>query len=235
MNELQFIDALEKKGIMLNETQIKQFRLYYETLIEWNQKMNLTAITKKEEVYLKHFYDSITPAFDFTFNSQTIIDVGAGAGFPSIPLKIIYPDLKITIVDSLNKRITFLHHLFMVLGFSKVDAVAMRAEDYAKEHFEQADIVMARAVARLSILNELCLPLVKVGGCFIALKGKNALEEVTECKKGITILGGKIIKESSFTLSDDNDYRFNLLIQKINHTPKKYPRHFSKIKKQPIR
>ena len=235
MNESQFIEALLEKGIQLSNLQIKQFQLYYETLIEWNQKMNLTAITKKEDVYLKHFYDSISPAFDFPFDQQTIIDVGAGAGFPSIPLKIIYPNLKIMIVDSLNKRITFLHHLFEVLQLQDVDAIAMRAEDYAKLHFQSADIVMARAVARLSILDELCLPLVKVGGYFITLKGKNAKEEVLESKTGIEILGGKIEKEATFTLSDDNDYRSNIFIHKIKQTPKRYPRAFGKIKKQPLR
>ena len=115
MNELEFQNILKDKGIILSDKQLKQFNRYYEVLVEWNEKMNLTAITDKEEVYLKHFYDSITIAFDFSFNNQSIIDVGAGAGFPSIPLKILYPELKITIVDSLNKRITFLNHLFKEL------------------------------------------------------------------------------------------------------------------------
>lgn len=132
--------------------------------------MNLTAITDKEDVYLKHFYDSITIAFDFDFNNQTLIDVGAGAGFPSVPLKILYPNLKITIVDSLNKRITFLNHLFKELELDNCQAVAARAEEYAKDHRESVDIVMARAVARLNILDELCLPLVKKNGYFLSLK-----------------------------------------------------------------
>lgn len=234
MNELEFQNVLKDKGIILTDLQLKQFNRYYEVLVEWNEKMNLTAITEKEEVYLKHFYDSITIAFDFPFNNQSIIDVGAGAGFPSIPLKILYPDLKITIVDSLNKRITFLNHLFKELGLENCNAVAARAEEYAKEHRESVDIVMARAVARLNILDELCLPLVKKGGYFLSLKGRQANEEVSEAKKGITILGGKVEKMVDFNLANHDDHRSNIIIKKVKDTPNKYPRMFSKIKKSPL-
>ena len=233
MNQEQFIQALESKGITLSDKQIKQFELYYQTLIEWNEKMNLTAITEKEDVYLKHFYDSLTIAFDFDFNNQSIIDVGAGAGFPSIPLKIVYPDLKITIVDSLTKRITFLNHLFQELALSDCKAISARAEEYAKDNREKCDIVMARAVAKLNILDELCLPLVKVGGYFLALKGLKADEELNEAKKGISILGGKVEKVVDFTLTNDN-HRSNIVIKKIKATPNKFPRMFAKIKKQPL-
>lgn len=129
MNELEFQNILKEKGIEVSEHQLQQFQKYYEILVEWNEKMNLTAITDKEDVYLKHFYDSITIAFDFDFNNQTLIDVGAGAGFPSVPLKILYPNLKITIVDSLNKRITFLNHLFKELELDNCQAVAA-SEDH---------------------------------------------------------------------------------------------------------
>ena len=172
-------------------------------------------------------------AFDFDFNNQSIIDVGAGAGFPSIPLKIVYPDLKITIVDSLTKRITFLNHLFQELALSDCKAISARAEEYAKDNREKCDIVMARAVAKLNILDELCLPLVKVGGYFLALKGLKADEELNEAKKGISILGGKVEKVVDFTLTNDN-HRSNIVIKKIKATPNKFPRMFAKIKKQPL-
>lgn len=234
MDKEQFIELLEGKGIHLTDKQIKQFDLYYHTLIEWNKKMNLTAITKEEDVYLKHFYDSLTPSFDFDFNHQSLCDIGAGAGFPSIPLKIVYPDLKITIVDSLSKRITFLSHLIEILELNDVKAIASRAEEYALDHRESFDIVTARAVARLNILDELCLPLVKINGYFITLKGKIAKEELKEANQGIKILGGKVIKQIDFTLSSLEDHRSNIYIQKIKNTPHKYPRQFSKIKKKPL-
>lgn len=234
MNPEQFIDALNKNRISLSSRQIQQFHLYYQTLVEWNEKMNLTAITDQEEVYLKHFYDSLTIAFDFDFNNQTLCDVGAGAGFPSIPLKIVYPDLKVTIVDSLTKRITFLKHLINVLELKDVDAISARAEDYAKDHRAFFDIVTARAVARLNILDELCLPLVKENGYFITLKGRIAKEELKEAKKGIQILGGQVTKEVEMTLSSHDDQRCNIYIKKIQPTPKKYPRPFGQIKKKPL-
>mgnify|MGYP003293869646 CR=1 FL=1 len=185
MNIEQFIQALKEHGIELTQRQLIQFEMYYKELVEWNEKMNLTNITEKEDVYLKHFYDSLTLAFDYPLSNQSIADIGAGAGFPSIPLKIVYPELKITIVDSLNKRITFLNHLVKELQLTNVKAIAARAEEYATDHREQYDIVSARAVARLNILDELCLPLVKVGGMFISLKGNQGLIEVEEANKGI--------------------------------------------------
>ena len=208
MNELEFQNILKEKGIEVSEHQLQQFQKYYEILVEWNEKMNLTAITDKEDVYLKHFYDSITIAFDFDFNNQTLIDVGAGAGFPSVPLKILYPNLKITIVDSLNKRITFLNHLFKELELDNCQAVAAR--------------------------DELCLPLVKNNGYFLSLKGRQAPEEVKEAKKGIQLLGGQIESTHDFTLANHDDFRSNIIIKKVKETPKKYPRMFSKIKKSPL-
>ena len=234
MNIEQFINALNDKGISLSDYQLKQFEIYYNTLVEWNEKMNLTAITQKEDVYLKHFYDSLTISFDYDLNNQTLCDIGAGAGFPSIPLKIVYPDLKITIVDSLTKRITFLNYLTQVLKLNHVTAVSARAEEYAIDHRETFDIVTARAVARLNILDELCLPLVKVDGDFITLKGLKAKEELNEAIHGIDQLGGRVMKESHFTLTDENDHRCNIFIHKIKETPQKYPRPFGKIKKKPL-
>lgn len=233
MDELEFVKKLQEQGIVLSSRQQEQFALYYQILVEWNQKMNLTAITEKEDVYLKHFYDSLTIAFDFKFDHQKIIDVGAGAGFPSIPLKIVFPELQVTIVDSLTKRITFLNHLFKQLELENCQAISARAEEYVKNHRQEVDVVMARAVARLNILDELCLPLVKTGGYFLALKGLKAAEELQEAKRGITILGGQIEKVTDFTLTN-NDHRSNIIIKKIKNTPAKYPRMFSKIKKQPL-
>lgn len=234
MNQEQFIQALLKKGITITDKQLQQFETYYETLVEWNEKMNLTAITKKEDVYLKHFYDSLTISFDYDFHNQSLCDIGAGAGFPSIPLKIIYPDLKVTIVDSLTKRITFLNHLTKVLQLDNVEAISARAEEYAIDHRESFDIVTARAVARLNILDELCLPLVKHNGYFITLKGLKAKEELLEAKQGIEKLGGKVMKEVDFTLTDENDHRCNIYIHKVKLTPSKYPRAFGQIKKKPL-
>ena len=215
MNELEFIKQLETKGITLTPQQVNQFKQYFKILVEWNEKMNLTAITDEEGVYLKHFYDSLTIAFDFDFTDQNIVDVGAGAGFPSVPLKIVYPELKITIVDSLTKRITFLNHLFKELNLSNCQAISARAEDYAKDHRQKCDIVMARAVARL------------------ALKGLKATEELEEAGKGIVLLGGQVEKSIDFTLTNDN-HRSNIIIKKVRDTPAKYPRMFGKIKKQPL-
>lgn len=234
MTKQQFIEALQEKGIKVTPRQMEQFDLYYHILVEWNEKMNLTAITKEEDVYLKHFYDSITIAFDFSFKDQSIVDIGAGAGFPSIPLKIIYPELQVTIVDSLTKRITFLQHLFQQLQLDNCKAISARAEEFAVDHREQYDIAMARAVARLNILDELCLPLVKVEGYFLSLKGRQAEVEIQEAKKGIEKLGGKIEKQISFNLANEDDQRCNIIIKKTKQTQKTYPRMFSKIKKQPL-
>lgn len=234
MNEEQFIEALLEKGITLSSVQLKQFDDYYTLLVEWNEKMNLTAITKKEDVYLKHFYDSLTLAFEHDLDHQSLCDIGAGAGFPSIPLKIVYPNLRITIVDSLTKRITFLKQLVQELNLSDVEAISARAEEHALKYREAYDIVTARAVARLNILDELCLPLVKKDGYFITLKGRKAQEELDEAKEGIIKLGGYIEKQIDFTLADLEDQRSNIYIKKIKETPKKYPRAFGQIKKKPL-
>ena len=234
MNKEQFINALKEKGIVLTDKQLKQFDIYFHTLVEWNEKMNLTGIVEEEDVYLKHFYDSLTPSFDFEFKDQSLCDIGAGAGFPSIPLKIVYPGLKITIVDSLSKRITFLNHLVKELDLDNVKAIAARAEEYAENHRESFDIVTARAVARLNILDELCLPLVKVNGYFITLKGRIWQEELKEAGNGIKILGGEVIKQVDFSLASLDDQRCNIYIKKIKNTPNKYPRPFGKIKKKPL-
>lgn len=227
MNIEQFIELLAEKGIHLTSQQIKQYEKYYEMLVEWNEKMNLTAITEKEEVYLKHFFDSITAAFYFDFNQNIhICDVGAGAGFPSIPIKIAFPDIHVTIVDSLNKRITFLENLSSSLQLDQVHFIHDRAETFGhlKEHREFYDVVTARAVARMSVLSELCLPLVKVGGTFIAMKGSSGKEELDISKKAISLMGGELKKPYSFVLPFEESERNIFLIEKKKQTPKKYPR-----------
>ncbi|MFE8704080.1 16S rRNA (guanine(527)-N(7))-methyltransferase RsmG [Cytobacillus sp. FJAT-54145] len=237
MNTEQFSSMLEEKGIRLSQQQLDQYETYYRTLVEWNEKMNLTAITEKPEVYLKHFFDSISAAFYFDFTgSLHICDVGAGAGFPSIPIKIAFPNLHITIVDSLNKRIQFLEHLAKELKLEHVRFVHDRAETFGQnpEHRESYDVVTARAVARLSVLSELCLPLVKVGGTFIAMKAASANEEVGAGKKAVAILGGKIEETFSFTLPIEESERNILLIKKEKSTPKKYPRKPGTPNKTPI-
>jgi len=227
MNEGQFIEALKAKGINLDSEQIQQFKQYFEILVEWNEKMNLTAITDLQSVYLKHFYDSISMAFyvDFT-KSQSICDVGAGAGFPSIPLKICFPQLEITIVDSLNKRIQFLTHLSEQLKLTKVNFVHARAEEFGQNplYREKFDIVTARAVSRLSVLSELCVPLVKNGGQFVAMQAAAAQDELSDAEKGLKILGAQKKEEFTFLLPIENSERSLFVFDKIKSTPKKYPR-----------
>ncbi|RFU67260.1 16S rRNA (guanine(527)-N(7))-methyltransferase RsmG [Peribacillus saganii] len=233
----QFTKSLQERGITLSSEQLRQFELYYQILVEWNGKMNLTAITDKEEVYLKHFYDSISAAFYFDFSkSYSICDVGAGAGFPSIPLKICHPHLKISIVDSLNKRISFLQHLADSLCLKNVTFYHDRAETFGQkpEHREAYDIVMARAVARMSVLSELCLPLVKQGGTFIAMKAASAEDEMRAGNKAVATLGGQIEDVYSFTLPIEESERNIITVQKVKPTPKKYPRKPGTPNKMPL-
>ncbi|MCD5140165.1 16S rRNA (guanine(527)-N(7))-methyltransferase RsmG [Mammaliicoccus sciuri] len=237
MNEQTFIDTLKESGITLTDKQIKQFETYFEMLVEWNEKINLTAVTEKEEVYLKHFFDSVTPSFYIDFNEiETICDVGAGAGFPSIPLKIVYPHLQITIVDSLNKRIKFLNELAASLDLDKVNFVHDRAETFGKsqQYRESFDLVTARAVARLSVLSELCLPLVKKGGQFVALKGSQGNEELEDAQFAISVLGGEVKTVNEFTLPLEESMRQIITIDKLRQTPKKYPRKPGTPNKEPL-
>ncbi|MEH7096461.1 16S rRNA (guanine(527)-N(7))-methyltransferase RsmG [Neobacillus vireti] len=227
MNIEQFTANLQEKGITLSEKQLDQFETYFTTLVEWNEKMNLTAITEKTDVYLKHFYDSITASFYFDFTKPFhLCDVGAGAGFPSIPLKIVYPHIEVTIVDSLNKRISFLNHLANVLHLENIHFVHDRAETFGVNpaYRESFDVVTARAVARLSVLSEFCIPLAKVGGHFLAMKALHAKEELDAGQKAITTLGGKVEKVHTFTLPMEDSERTILIIKKEKQTPKKYPR-----------
>lgn len=239
MSPEEFKTALETKGIDLTKRQLEQFSIYFETLVEWNEKMNLTAITEKKEVYVKHFFDSISAAFDFDFASSkelTVCDVGAGAGFPSIPLKICFPHIHVTIVDSLKKRIGFLEHLAKELGLDGVSFHHMRAEQFGQDpqFRQQFDVVLARAVARLSVLSELCMPLVKQKGVFLVMKGAQAADELNDAKKAIQVLGGSVEKEVSFSLPVDDSERTIYHIRKNKSTPKKYPRKPGTPNKDPI-
>ncbi|MBL7573986.1 16S rRNA (guanine(527)-N(7))-methyltransferase RsmG [Staphylococcus saccharolyticus] len=229
-------DKLSDHGIELTEKQKEQFQIYYQCLVEWKEKMNLTSITEEHDVYLKHFYDSIAPSFYFDCSGPIIIcDVGAGAGFPSIPLKIVYPELKVTIVDSLNKRIQFLNHLAAELGLQNVSFVHDRAESFGKGIYRESyDIVTARAVARLTVLSELCLPLVKKGGQFIALKSSKGEEELQEAEFAISILGGSVKESYSFELPEGAGERQMIIIDKRRQTSKKYPRKPGTPNKSPL-
>lgn len=238
MNEQTFYNKLTEKGISLTEKQRKQFSTYYNLLIEWNEKVNLTAITQKEEVYLKHFYDSITPAFydDFTIY-DSICDIGAGAGFPSLPLHICFPHLKVTIIDSLRKRTDFLQEVVNTLQLNHIHIVHGRAEQLGQDpkYRQKYSIVTARAVAQLNVLAEYCLPFCKKNGYFIAFKGTNINMEIDEAAKAIDLLGGQIKKIEEFTLPSEESKRSLLWVEKIKNTPKKYPRKAGTPNKHPLK
>ena len=237
MKPEQFAQKLEEKGIILNEAQQRAFDIYFKELVEWNEKINLTAITEEEEVYEKHFYDCITAAFYTDMTQElSICDIGAGAGFPSIPLKICFPHLKVTIIDSLKKRITFLNHLANKLELTNVAFYHDRAENAGKNEVfrEQYDLVTARAVARMSVLSELCLPFVKKGGYFIAMIGSQAKEELKAGKASIELLGGEVESIDTFSLPQDTGERSIIKVAKKRKTPKKYPRKAGLPNKEPI-
>lgn len=233
MNDI-FLNELKKLQIDLSSKQIKQFEDYFQLLIEWNQKINLTSIVDESEVYEKHFLDSIKMVEVISLDQQSICDIGAGAGFPSIPLKIIYPNLKITIVDSLNKRIKFLEELVKTLELDNVTLVAARAEEYTINHRESFDIVSARAVARLNILMELCVGLIKENGYFIAYKGKQAMLEIEEAKQGLKVLGLESSNFYEYEHINEQSKRWILSFKKIKKTPNKFPRAYNKIKNKPL-
>ena len=235
MNLNEFISKVKELGIELNDNQINQFNKYYELLVEYNKVMNLTGITEYEEVLEKHFYDSLTMANKVNLDNSTLVDIGAGAGFPCIPLKIAFPSLDVTVVDSLAKRMKFLEIVIKELNLENIRCLAMRGEDFAKLHREEFDFVTARAVARLNILNEITLPLVKVGGYFIALKGQDGLIEIDECKDAFNKLGARIDMIDEFNLPSENAKRINIFIKKEKKTNVIYPRDYAKIKKNPLK
>lgn len=234
MNQSEFIKELEKLSISVTKTQIEQLDKYQELLVEWNEFMNLTGITEKSAVYLKHFYDSLTIVKTVDLNKITnLCDIGTGAGFPGMVLKILYPHLKVTLVDSLNKRINFLNKVIEELNLDNIDTIHARAEEYGKENNEKYDVVTARAVAPLNILLEYSVPIVKINGNFIAMKA-NIESELELCKNAIIKLDCEIEEVIKFNLPIENSNRTLIKFKKTNKTNKIYPRKYSEIKKRPL-
>ena len=231
----KFIEECKKRNLVISEEMITQLDTYAKLLKEWNSKMNLTAIDEREEVYEKHFFDSILPLNDSI--QGKVADVGTGAGFPGIPIKIYRPEVEVTLVESLNKRINFLNEVISKLGLEKINTIHARVEEFArnKKYREKFDIVTARAVANLTVLSEYLLPLTKTNGKCICMKGSNIEEECKESKKAIEILGGKIVEIEEFYLPDSDIKRNIINIKKIKLTPAKYPRKPGTPAKEPIR
>lgn len=233
----QFMKDLSKFNITVSDIQVQQFMTYYELLVEWNEFMNLTAITEYEEVLKKHFVDSLSlvKACDLT-KDMSLIDIGTGAGFPGIPLKILFPDIRLTLLDSLNKRILFLNEVINKLGLKDIDCIHGRAEDigHLPEYREQYDLSVSRAVANLSSLSEYCIPFVRVGGKFISYKSGNIEEELKDAKSAIQLLGSKIDDVEKYTLPNSDMQRSLVVIRKVKTLSKKYPRKAGMPTKQPL-
>ena len=232
MNNLKnYLNQLKIENIDLT---IDKFELYYNLLIEWNNKMNLTGITERNSVYLKHFYDCITliKAIDLTKNLK-IVDVGTGAGFPGLVLKIVFPNLDVVLVDALNKRINFLNHVIESLKLENIEAIHDRIENYAKNNLEVFDLVTCRAVAKLNIISELCLPLAKINGYFIPMKA--TIEDEISDTKYLEVLKSKVESVITFNLPIENSVRNLIVIKKYGSIDKKYPRQYDKIIKNPLK
>ncbi len=232
-----FNKGLEQLGIQLTDHQRSQFLQYYDLLIEWNSFMNLTGITEFQDVVVKHFLDSLSLVKAIEIQEgQSLIDVGTGAGFPGIPLKIAYPGLKITLLDSLKKRLNFLDEVIAQLGLEDIETVHGRAEDAGKNpaYRERYDLCVSRAVANLSSLSEYCLPFVQKGGYFISYKSGSVEEEMIQAKKAVHLLGGERPEVTYFSLADTDNERSLVKIRKISNTPKKYPRKAGLPVKEPL-
>lgn len=234
MKKEEFISLLRERGLFLTENQISQFEKYLHLIQEHNKVMNLTGITEEEEVYEKHFYDSLLFSFNEDMENLSLIDVGSGAGFPGIPLAITYPSLKITLLEPLMKRCVFLSLVVEELGLKNVEVVCDRAEIYSKENKEKFDIATARAVSKLNILLEIASQMIKVGGYFVALKGRIAEEEIEQAKFSLKLLNFKIEKNKEDRLPSEEDKRVNIFIRKMGTTNGKYPRNYSQIKNRPL-
>lgn len=234
MNKKEFIEELSKLNIHLTDIQLKQLDEYYKMMIEYNEKINITRITEEKDVYLKHFYDSLTliKAFDLT-KGITLCDIGTGAGFPGIVLKICFPQLKVTLVESMQKKVRFLYQVKEKLNLKDLFICKERAEIFAGNNREKYDLVTSRAMARLNILTEMCIPLVKINGYFIPMKA-SIEEELEEAKNSITIMNSELENVVNFTLPIENSVRNLVVIKKIGYNDKRYPRKFDEIKKHPL-
>lgn len=233
---MKFEEILKEYNIDIKLDQINQFEIYKKLLLEWNEKINITRITEGQEIYIKHFLDSLTLInTGLIEEGKSLIDIGTGGGFPGLPLKIMYPDLKMTLMDSLNKRIIFLQEVIKELNLKNIEAVHGRAEEYGRkeDYREKFDLVTNRALANMSSLSEYSLPFVKKAGYFIAMKGSEYKEEVKEAKNAIDILGGKIVDIKEIRLPGEILHSL-IIVEKIRETPKKYPRAGGKPKTQPL-
>lgn len=231
MSESEFISFLNELGLSITEEQINNFRVYASELLSYNEHTNLTAIRNIDEVYLKHFYDSLTVYKVYKFTDESVLDIGTGAGFPGIVLKIMFPDIKLTLLDSNNKKTTFLKYVLDKLGI-EASVINDRAEKYFVSG-ERFDVVVSRAVADMSILSELAIPFCKMGGAFIAMKGKST-DEIDNANYAIDFLGGKISDKKEFSLPNNAGGRTLIKVQKACDTPNGYPRVYDKIRKSPI-
>ena len=230
-------NRMDRLQIETNENMLEQFDLFYHLLVEWNKVMNLTGITEYEEVVEKHFADSLSLARFLDLNKiHTVIDVGTGAGFPGIPLKIAFPHLKVVLLDSLNKRINFLNEVIAKLDLREIHTIHGRAEEYARkpEYREQFDLCVSRAVANLSVLSEYCIPYIRIRGIFVPYKSGEIDEEVAASRKAVDILGGQIDHVEKFQIPDTDIHRSFVFINKIKNTQKKYPRKAGTPAKEPL-
>lgn len=231
MNREEFLTAVKELGICITNKQLEQLNEYYKALVEWNKKINLTSITDEKDVYLKHFYDSLTLFKEYDLTKDiSLCDVGTGAGFPGIVLKIVFPNLKITLVDSLQKRLNFLDYVIKLLGLKDVELVHERMEYYSKQNEEKFDIITSRAVAKVKILVEISFKALKISGHLILMKASFE-EELSDAEKIIKDIGGKVVDVNTFKLPIENSQRALINIKKLRKTGEKYPRSIDKIKK----
>lgn len=234
MTKSELIEYLSKNGLFLSEKQIFELERYRELLEEKNRAMNLTAITEKEEVYEKHFLDSLLFSFGEKMDNLNCVDVGSGAGFPGLVVAICYPQVAMTLLEPIGKRCGFLNEVIRELKLKNVTVVHARSEDFCREHSEEFDLALARGVSKLNILLEIVLPLLKVDGIFVALKGKIFREEIDDSASALKVLNAEIERIKEGTLPTNRDLRANLFVRKKSSTPKMYPRQYAKIKKQPL-
>lgn len=231
MNREEFLTAVKELGICITDKQLEQLNEYYKALVEWNKKINLTSITDEKDVYLKHFYDSLTLFKEYDLTKDiSLCDVGTSAGFPGIVLKIVFPNLKITLVDSLQKRLNFLDYVIKLLGLKDVELVHERMEYYSKQNEEKFDIITSRAVAKVKILVEISFKALKISGHLILMKASFE-EELSDAEKIIKDIGGKVVDVNTFKLPIENSQRALINIKKLRKTGEKYPRSIDKIKK----